>query len=38
MMRSGLTVQEQAEIWRGYGAGASLRSISRTLERSMGTL
>ena len=38
MVRSALTVQEKAEIWRGYGAGASLRSISRTLGRSMETL
>jgi IS30 family transposase len=38
MVRSALTVQEKAEIWRGYGAGASLRSISRTLGRSMGML
>ena len=38
MVRTALTVQEKTEIWRGYGAGASLRSISRTLGRSMGTL
>jgi transposase InsO family protein len=38
MVRSALTVQEKAEIWRGYRAGASLRSISRTLGRTMGTL
>src|SRR5712691_12762780 len=38
MVRSALTVQEKTEIWRGYGAGALLRSISRTLGRSMGTL
>ena len=38
MVRSALTVQEKAEIWRGYRAGASLRSISRTLGRSMGML
>jgi len=38
MVRSALTVQEKTEIWRGYGAGASLRSISRTLGRSMETL
>jgi hypothetical protein len=38
MVRSALTVQEKTEIWRGYEAGESLRSISRTLGRSMGTL
>ena len=38
MVRSALTMQEKAEIWRGYQAGASLRSISRTLGRSMETL
>jgi IS30 family transposase len=38
MVRSALTVQEKAEIWREYQAGASLRSISRTLGRTMGTL
>jgi IS30 family transposase len=38
MVRSALTAQEKTEIWRGYGAGESLRSISRTLGRSMGTL
>jgi hypothetical protein len=38
MVRSALTVEEKTEIWRGYGAGASLRSISRTLGRSMGPM
>src|ERR1035437_9124525 len=38
MVRSALTMQEKAEIWRGYQAGVSLRSISRTLGRSMETL
>jgi IS30 family transposase len=38
MVRSALTVQEKAEIWRSYGAGASLRSIGRTLGRSMDSL
>jgi len=38
MVRSALTVQEKAEIWRAYRAGASLRSISRTLGRTMEAL
>jgi len=38
MVRSALTVQEKAEIWRGYRAGNSLRSISRTLGRSIEPL
>ena len=38
MVRSALTVQEKAEIWREYRAGNSLRSISRTLGRSMQAL
>lgn len=38
MVRSALTAQEKTEIWRSYGAGASLRSISRTLGRSMDSL
>jgi IS30 family transposase len=38
IVRSALTMQEKAEIWRGYQAGASLRSISRTLGRSMEML
>ncbi len=38
MVRSALTAQEKAEIWRGYRAGASLRSISRTLGRPMDAL
>jgi len=38
MVRSALTVPEKAEIWRAYRAGASLRSISRTLGRTMGAL
>ena len=33
MVRSALTVQENGEIWRGYRAGNSLRSISRALGR-----
>jgi IS30 family transposase len=33
-----LTVKEKGEIWRGYQAGASLRSISRTLGRPMDAL
>ena len=37
-MRSALTVQEKAEIWRRYRAGDSLRSISRALGRSMEAL
>ncbi len=38
MVRSALTVQEKAEIWRGYRAGNSLRSISRALGRSIEAL
>jgi IS30 family transposase len=38
MVRSALTVPEKAEIWRAYRAGASLRSISRTLGRTMEAL
>ncbi|MGH6805074.1 MAG: IS30 family transposase [Methyloceanibacter sp.] len=38
MVRSALTVQERAEIWRGYRAGNSLRSISRAMGRSMEAL
>ncbi|MGD0123652.1 MAG: IS30 family transposase [Candidatus Limnocylindrales bacterium] len=38
MVRSALTVPEKAEIWRAYPAGASLRSISRTLGRTMEAL
>ena len=38
MVRSALTVQEKAEIWRSYRAGNSLRSISRALGRSMEAL
>src|ERR1019366_1926387 len=38
MVRSALTVPEQAEIWRAYRAGASLRSIRRTLGRTMEAL
>ena len=38
MARSALTVPEKAEIWRAYRAGASLRSISRTLGRTMEAL
>jgi hypothetical protein len=35
MVWSALTVPEKAGIWRAYRAGASLRSISRTLGRTM---
>jgi transposase, IS30 family len=38
MVRSALTLQEKAEIWRRYRAGDSLRSISRALGRSMEAL
>src|SRR5215207_9169521 len=38
MVRSALTLQEKAEIWRRYRAGESLRSISRALGRSMEAL
>jgi IS30 family transposase len=38
MVRSALTVQEKAEIWRRYRAGDSLRAISRALGRSMEAL
>ena len=38
MVRSALTAQEKAEIWRRYRAGNSLRSISRALGRSMEAL
>jgi transposase, IS30 family len=38
MVRTALTAQEQAELWRGYRAGASLRSISRALGRPMDAL
>ena len=38
MVRSALTVQEKAEIWRSYRAGNSLRSMSRALGRSMEAL
>jgi transposase, IS30 family len=38
MVRTALTAQEQAEVWRGYQAGSSLRSISRTLGHSMDAL
>ena len=37
-MRSALTVQEKAEVWRRYRAGDSLRSISRGMGRSMEAL
>jgi IS30 family transposase len=37
-VRSALTMQEKAEIWRRYRAGDSLRSISRALGRSMEAL
>ncbi len=35
MVRTGVTPEEQAEIWRRYRAGQSLRSISRTLRPSL---
>ena len=38
MVGSALTAQEQAEVWRRYRAGDSLRSISRALGRSMEAL
>jgi IS30 family transposase len=38
MVRSALTAQEKAEIWRRYRSGNSLRSISRALGRSMEAL
>ncbi len=38
MVRTGLTAEEQAEIWRRYRTGQSLRSISRTLGRSLEAL
>src|SRR5438105_9057972 len=38
MVRTALTAQEQAEVGRGYQAGSSLRSISRTLGHSMDAL
>src|SRR5437016_4378282 len=33
MRRTPLTAEEQAEVWRRYRAGASLRSISLSLDR-----
>ncbi len=38
MRRGGLSQREQADIWRRYGIGESLRSISRSLGRDMGLL
>ncbi len=38
MRRSGLSSREKQDIWRRYGIGESLRSISRTVGRDMGTL
>jgi IS30 family transposase len=38
MRRSGLSTEEKKDIWRGYGSGESLRSISRRLGRSMQML
>ena len=35
MTRRALTAQERAEIWRRYGDGESLRSISRSLDRGL---
>lgn len=35
MVRTGLTPEEQAEIWRRYRTGQSLRSIRRTLRPSL---
>ncbi len=38
MRRAGLSQREQTEIWRRYGSGDSLRSISRGSGRDIGTL
>ena len=38
MRRAGLSQREQADIWRRYGSGESLRSVSRGTGRNMGTL
>ena len=38
MVRSALTRQEKAEVWRRYRTGESLRSISRGMGRSMEAL
>ena len=38
MRRGGLSQREQTEIWRRYGVGESLRSISRSVRRDMGML
>lgn len=38
MVRSALTAQDKAEIWRAYRSGESLRSISRTQGHSMDAL
>ena len=38
MRRGGLSQREQADIWRRYGIGESLRSISRSVGRDMGLL
>ena len=35
MIKSGLRPEEQAEVWRRYRTGESMRSISRTLDRSL---
>ena len=37
MERSPLTAEEQAEVWRRYRVGASLRSIDRALGRQTST-
>ena len=36
--RRELSQRERAEIWKRYGSGESLRSISRGTRRDMGTL
>ena len=38
MVRSGLTAEEKAEIWRRYRGGASLRAIHRALGRAGRTV
>ncbi len=38
MRRGGLSQREQTDIWRRYGSGESLRSVSRGTGRNMGML
>ena len=38
MVRSSMTTEEKAEIWRRYRGGASLRSIHEALGRSGKTV